>query len=120
MRWNNTSHRRSTLSAHALNGAILQNTSSTSAVSVHTVAATTGALVLRNHPASPTAKHSQPRIARVTTLFGLSFMALRIGTALRTTFQSLPLRSEFSWYREMESRCALICAESTAAPFQRG
>src|SRR5437870_4612604 len=67
----------------------------------------------------PTAKHSQPRRSRVTTLFELSFIALRVDTPFRTTFQSLLLRSEFLWYRKTESRCALNCAESAATPFQQ-
>jgi len=52
-------------------GPIFQHAINASAVKVHTVAATAGALVLWNEPVNATAKHTQPRRTRVTNLFEL-------------------------------------------------
>src|SRR6266481_6023603 len=98
--WKSTSQRRSTFIAQALIGPIFQHASNANAVKAHIVAATAGAFALWNQPASPTAKQSQARRTRVTSLFGLSFIAhSRLAPAnasLMIASRRLLLRHEFS------------------------
>src|SRR5439155_17861343 len=72
--WKRTSQRRPTFNAKNLIGRTLQQARSASAVNVHTVAATAGALAFWNQPPSPSAKQSQPRSTRVTNLLELLFI----------------------------------------------
>src|SRR5438876_7344041 len=99
---------------------IVQQAHSTRAVNIHTVATNIVALALRNQPANPIAKQSQPRSTRVTDLFGLLFISgPSLDAPLTKAFRPPPLPREFWLYRATGFHCRSRHAELAAARYQR-